>query len=1508
MDKSAKGSTDTSHVVCPFEFSLDGSKTRMLFLQFKADFDDKPCPLFTFARCTSIVNPIVECKGQREILFRWDSIEGETSCSSPKDEDIVQPTGYYRLTETRPNAALLPLHLANVFAPKLHGCAPKASILNFSYIGPGVCTTGLISWTQGQFTRETCISFCKADPMCGSVSVVTSDRNTTSECSKYLGRCELYSEKGWTKFESYSAVREPVHTPDLNFTIVGRGYCESKPASELNGDFNASQCFSLCAKATRCKAVSVLPASKYQVGRCALYDDACTTLNRVSKWAGSHVSYQNNRFALGVGSSFLFRGSSLCEGSAINRTEGFIDVNACAQRCREYGEFGDCKSFAINSLHPPHARKCVLYGNICAYRLPMRRDRFPYISYTDARFHQQNVLDFSFQGYGICEAGRMQKWLGNYDVESCVKLCHKGTPHCKAVSVLPGKECLLYGLPCQSRRRESQNTHLSYSSDRLAWPPKVLGFGFVGIGRCSQENSAYAQSEEGDFGLEDCARKCATEPACKAFSMHPNMQPLRNGYCYLYSNPCSLREVQNGWDRTLVTYVDIGANYSTREPVLEFIGFGHCVKGLRGHYRYHQVTIEECAARCSSNIFCGFIAYKQNRCYWYDKNSGCTNETLSKGDLDIRFYRTQYLSQPTRPTATAITGLDVSLEWDYPSKSGEFDLDHYELEVARASDGLSKLLTAKESERVVSLDKYFVSTTETAFSVRVRAKTRPMFRNSVNDTRSFSTDWSEQLDFSTCSLNMQRSEELNRCTIMKPSNLTVQRVGSHDFSISWVKPEGFGWDDCAEKYSYTVRIRSRSLNFQEELHEESAQAQISLVRLFPGKTVLPSSKYMVDVRAKMNTLLNRTSHWSDAVEILTCPEYMEREDSNNAEDCKSISGFYKRATGAAESCTILERSLARRALDRNDCAPGTQIETIVLGSGFWRSSLYSENILQCPTATFCTPGGRNVSTLDGPDRYCAKHHMGTYCEDCEQGYVIGPQGCEHCADDELHSSTGVLAIVGAFATVWLVLLCYVLIKTGCLHHCRKCRCRSGGGREQKTSRMKSVCVCSVSKVKTVVQNCVRMYSSCSQFMDQYAYTKLRILTGYFQVLLAYRRSFHRHLAPSNSQLLGFLMLGSNFDVVGGFFLFNREYRCSLDSTHYVVLLAMTAGPLAVIGLLFLSAKVVVYCFFLKKSKTESTRLWHKVYARAFAVVLFGLFVIYTFVSQTVISTLLCEDFPLADRAFNLTKRALRADYRLSCEASVDSQRDFFEVYAGIMIMIYPVGVVALYCWILYKNWTRRTIVTRTLKNRARVEEAVDNAVDDKISVTSTAEEYGEAIDFLVKPYKENLFWFEAYELVRKLLQASLPGILQNSPDLSRKPEIVALHSQNLTICFLVLLLLLQPYKHNTDFYFALTSLLLLLPATQYVLADPQVRSIEWDSNRGLEALVAAELLVFCSFIIAAALLVHKRGSKKNLQPSYTPEDADTGKDALREESVRIPRELEEKQESKNADTHALAMS
>ena len=132
--------------------------------------------------------------------------------------------------------------------------------------------------------------------------------------------------------------------------------------------------------------------------------------------------------------------------------------------------------------------------------------------------------------------------------------------------------------------------------------------------------------------------------------------------------------------------------------------------------------------------------------------------------------------------------------------------------------------------------------------------------------------------------------------------------------------------------------------------------------------------------------------------------------------------------------------------------------------------------------------------------------------------------------------------------------------------------------------------------------------------------------------------------------------------------------CVMDINFYGRLLFATIAPLAVLGALGLTYAVARLRNNHSRAGLQAARGKH------LSVALFVLFIVYSSVSFTVFQTFVCET--LDDRV-----TYLRADYSLTCSTRAHTA---WKTYAGLMILVYPVGIPALFAWWLFSN--RRDLV------------------------------------------------------------------------------------------------------------------------------------------------------------------------------------------------------------------------
>lgn len=175
--------------------------------------------------------------------------------------------------------------------------------------------------------------------------------------------------------------------------------------------------------------------------------------------------------------------------------------------------------------------------------------------------------------------------------------------------------------------------------------------------------------------------------------------------------------------------------------------------------------------------------------------------------------------------------------------------------------------------------------------------------------------------------------------------------------------------------------------------------------------------------------------------------------------------------------------------------------------------------------------------------------------------------------------------------------------------------------------------------------------------------------------------------------------------------------CVFDMDFHDRLLVSTIGPIFV--LLFL---VGIYAFAVRTNRGSNAtlqRAWHK----HVSLMLLLTFLVYSSVSAVLFKMFACEEL---DDGVNY----LRADYRIMCDSS---KHRALQVYAGIMMLLYTVGIPVLYGCLLFRD---SDVLKRDQPDRERL-----------ARVSSTSE--------LWKPYKPSVFYYEVIECSRRVLLAGV---------------------------------------------------------------------------------------------------------------------------------------------------------
>ena len=135
------------------------------------------------------------------------------------------------------------------------------------------------------------------------------------------------------------------------------------------------------------------------------------------------------------------------------------------------------------------------------------------------------------------------------------------------------------------------------------------------------------------------------------------------------------------------------------------------------------------------------------------------------------------------------------------------------------------------------------------------------------------------------------------------------------------------------------------------------------------------------------------------------------------------------------------------------------------------------------------------------------------------------------------------------------------------------------------------------------------------------------------------------------------------------FGFLVSYGCLMETDFFDRLLLTTLAPLVVLGVLAASYSAVKAWI---TSSQSSLSMIRNIYL---STALFIMFFVYSSVSFTVFQTFACDTL---DNGIAY----LRADYSLTC---FTKRHDRYKLYALIMVCVYPVGIPAVFAWIIASN-------------------------------------------------------------------------------------------------------------------------------------------------------------------------------------------------------------------------------
>lgn len=180
---------------------------------------------------------------------------------------------------------------------------------------------------------------------------------------------------------------------------------------------------------------------------------------------------------------------------------------------------------------------------------------------------------------------------------------------------------------------------------------------------------------------------------------------------------------------------------------------------------------------------------------------------------------------------------------------------------------------------------------------------------------------------------------------------------------------------------------------------------------------------------------------------------------------------------------------------------------------------------------------------------------------------------------------------------------------------------------------------------------------------------------------------------------------------------------------------------------------------LRPARIQEAKLKH---LSAFLVLTF---LVYSTVSSTIFETFACDDVEDGPNLTGTNYSYLRVDYSVMCNTT---QHTRYMVYAGFMILVYPLGIPALYSYLLYRSrehFTNISVVENTsqpvvdselapssdLQFAEEISEEEPEVMVAKPSATTiSGQELVDSSRFLWSAYVPLFFYWEVLECLRRI--------------------------------------------------------------------------------------------------------------------------------------------------------------
>ena len=375
------------------------------------------------------------------------------------------------------------------------------------------------------------------------------------------------------------------------------------------------------------------------------------------------------------------------------------------------------------------------------------------------------------------------------------------------------------------------------------------------------------------------------------------------------------------------------------------------------------------------------------------------------------------------------------------------------------------------------------------------------------------------------------------------------------------------------------------------------------------------------------------------------------------------------------------------------------ITTLHLEPGFWRSSVNSEEVLPCLSEDHCI-GGPELSQL------CAPGYTGPLCAVCETSYAAVGSGADLKCEECTGSATATIAAGSSVFAIVVGIFVFRLFRSkGSVVDAIE----KGADDFERASELRG----RISEKLSLVSDMVEKYQPPA-----------KIFLSYYQIVCGLSFAYDLRFPALFTKFKNAVSTVVNLD-----FISFMPIGCMTETNFHHSLVGYTLGPLLVFALM-----LAVY----GSNKNKNPALANRVFSYFLALT----FLVLPSVSIKIFSTFACRIF---DGDYG---RFLKVDYNIDCDGD---EHAFYEAYAMIMALVFPIGVPLMYFVLLYRRRDMLDPGQKKFTHELGSEElGMQRAILEREKLM-VGDPSLAALSFLFHAYEPQCWWFEVVETLRRLL-------------------------------------------------------------------------------------------------------------------------------------------------------------